>query len=78
MAEAEGEAVAASAAQSQKQLQHKSQGKSHGGRQGAALAVVGVAKQPRAQNQTHSINNLHKKRPEKLQWPAKCQCAVLM
>lgn len=28
-----------------------------------------------AQSQPHSINNLHKKRPEKLQWPAKCQCA---
>lgn len=28
-----------------------------------------------AQTLPHSINNLHKKRPEKLQWPAKCQCA---
>lgn len=84
MADPETEAAAA-AAQSQKQLQHKIQlGKLQEGSKDTmtGLLVVGVARQVQqqqpqlgAQSQPHSINNLHKKRPEKLQWPAKCQSA---
>lgn len=85
MADPETEAATAAAAQSQKQLQHKIQlGKLQEGSKDTmtGFLVVGVARQVQqqqpqlgAQSQPHSINNLHKKRPEKLQWPAKCQSA---